>query len=332
MGDLIINDHNLRAIPPKTIYRSIDELISFADLLLRWPFRSFYLVSFYAGLDTPENPFNYYLHMRLAHTIGLRRKIPAELEAARQEAEQEKKSRIVDETDIVVGLWDCIKDSMRLDTIFANADFLYFDLAEVEAVEREHPDCRIIDLAQRGTNPLFVTTPKNIREVGALTLYHWARIGGIRDERFYYRDDVLSPDKHWQMDDDIHFPEKAFRVLPKERIWPDLPTVMPKISAYKRTNDLSEPKRRIQELRRLGIREQRKLAGIIFMLFPNLTKAEIGSLLPGSEGTKTSYETDRDRGRSLLGKKVKKKKPVLKKKSPRLKKKSPPLKPKNPSF
>lgn len=304
MGDLIINDHNLRVAPPPTIYRTIDELISFADLLLRWPFRSFYLVSFYAGLDTPENPFNYYLHMRLAHTIGLRRKIPAELEEARQKAAREGKGRIVDETDIVVGLWDCIRDSMRPDTLFDNADFIYFDLAEVETVEREHPDCRIIDLALRDAHPLFVTTPKNIREVGALTVYHWACIGGIRDERYYYRDDVNFPDKLWQMDDCIHLPGEAIRLLPKERTWPDLPTIRPKAPSYKRKNDLSEPKRRIQELRRLGIREKRKLAEIIFMLFPNLTKAEIGNLLPGSEYTKTSYETDRDRGRSLLKKKI----------------------------
>lgn len=306
MGDLILNDRNHHEVKAKTVYRTVDELISFADLLLRWPFRSFYLVSFYAGLDTPEKPFEYYLHMRLAHGIGLRRKTPAELEEARQKAAQEGKNRIVDEADIVVALWDCVRNWHRLDTVFANADMLYFDLAEVEAVEREHPDCRVIDIAQRDIHPLFVTTPKNIREVGALTLYHWECIGGIRDEWYYYQDDVLYPKKQWKVDEGIHFPDEAYRKLPKERTWPDLPTVRPKAHKYKRNNELSEPARRLEELRRLGIREKRKLADIIFMLFPNLTQAEIGTLIPGSERAIVGYETARDRGRELLGKKKRK--------------------------
>lgn len=139
-----------------------------------------------------------------------------------------------------------------------------------------------------------------------MTLYHWECIGGIRDEWFYYRDDVLSPDKQWKMEDAIHFPDEAYRKLSKERTWPDLPTVKPKANNYKHNNDLSEPARRLEELRRLGIREKRKLADIIFMLFPNLTQVEIGKLVPGSEGAIVSYKTARDRGRELLGKKKKK--------------------------
>lgn len=307
MGELVLTDNNMIVVPQKTVYRSVDELISFADLLLRWPFRSFYQVSLYAGLDTPEDPDSYRLKMRLAHGIGLRRKTPAELEDARAEAKAEGKGRVVDDSDIVVALWDCRKHWHRLDTLFPNADMIYFDLAEVEAVEREHPECRIIDIARRDVHPLFVTTPKNIREVAALTLYHWEIIGGIRDERFYYRDDGINPDLIWQMDDTIHFPkEKILRQLPRDRTWPDLPTVKPKTQKYKRNNDLDEPKRRLEELRRLGIREKRKLAEIIFMLFPNLTQAEIGTLIPGSEGTIVGYKTARDRGRELLGKKKRK--------------------------
>ena len=306
MGDLIINDPNLQIIERKTVYRTVDELISFADLLLRWPFRSFYLISFYAGLETPETPQNYYLHMRLAHGIGLRRKTPAELEEARQKAKRENKDKVVDDTDIVVALWDCLKYLYRFELVFANADMLYFDLAEVEAVEREHPECRVIDVAQRDVHPLFVTTPKNIRDVAALTLYHWGIIGGIRDKSYYYVDEELYPKQEWKMVDEIHFPEEAYRRLPKERIWPDLPTIRPKNPKYKRKNDLSEPMRRLAELRRLGIREKRKLAEIIFMLFPNLTQAEIGTLIPGSEGTIVSCKTPRDRGRELLGKRKRK--------------------------
>lgn len=312
MGNLIITDHNLRVVPQKTIYRTVDELISFTDLLLRWPFRSFYLVSQYAGLETPENPGDYALQMRLAHGIGLRRKTPAELADAQEKAKAEAKEkgkeqavRVVDETDIVVALWNCTKNWHRLDTVFTNADMLYFDLAEVEAVEVEHPECRIIDIAQRDVHPLFVATPKNIREVAALTLYHWEIICGIKGERFYYRDDGLYPGETWGISDTIHFPEEALRKLPRDRTWPDLPTIRPKAPKYKRTNDLSEPKRRLEELRCLGIREKKKLAEIIFMLFPSLTQAEIGGLIPGSENSIVSYKTARDRGRELLGKKKK---------------------------
>lgn len=307
MGDLILTDHNMKVVPQKTVYRAVDELISFTDLLLRWPFRSFYLVPFYAGLDTPEDPENYRLQMRLAHGIGLRRKTPDELEAAREKAKAEGKNRVVDDADIVVALWDCRKNWHRLDTLFPNADMIYFDLAEVEAVEKEHPECRIIDIAKRDAHPLFVTTPKNIREVGALTLYHWEIIGGIRGEWFSFRDEGIDTSATWQMDDVVHLPKgEALRRLPRDRTWPDLPTKRPNTPKYKRNNDLAEPKRRIEELRRLGIREKRKLADIIFMLFPNLTQSEIGTLLPGSEDTILSYKTARDRGRELLGKKKRK--------------------------
>ena len=82
MGDLIITGHNLQVISQNTIYRTVDELISFIDLLMRWPLRSFYLISQYAGLETPETPGDYALQMRLAHSIGLRRKTPSELAEA----------------------------------------------------------------------------------------------------------------------------------------------------------------------------------------------------------------------------------------------------------
>lgn len=135
MGDLIITDHNLQVIPQGTVYRAIGELISFADLMLRWPFRSFYLISFYAGLEMPEVTNDYYLHMRMARSIGLRRKTPAEFAEAKQKAKDAKANpQEVDDTDIVIALSDCLKHLYRLDTLFANADMLYFDLAEVEAV------------------------------------------------------------------------------------------------------------------------------------------------------------------------------------------------------
>ena len=302
MGKLIITDHNLQVIPQETVYRPIDELTSFADLLLRWPFRSFYLVSQYAGLETPENPGDYALQMRLAHSIGLRRKIPAELMEARAKAEAKKSGGIVEETDIVVALWNCTKNWHRLDTVFTNADMLYFDLAQVEAVEKEYPECRIIDLAKRTEHPLNVTTRKNIREVAALALYHWEIIGGIKGERFYYRDDALYPGETWGVSDTIHFPEAALRKLPRDRTWPDLPTIRPEKRNYKRNNELSEPKRRLEELRRLGIWEKYKLAEIILMVFPELTRAEIAELIPGSENTITSYNSKRSRGRDLLKK------------------------------
>lgn len=287
MGNLVFaeGDYNKSNFTP--VYRTVGELISFADLLLRWPFKSFYRVSFFAGLETPETPGDYQLHMRLARSIGLRY----------EDAEN------TDKTTLIVVLSDCMKYMFTYGFLLHNADMLYFDRKEVEAIEAEHPECRIVDISQRNRNPLFYTTSRNLRTVGALTLYHWEAVGGIKNEWFKYRDDEKYPDDQWEMGDTLHFPGKELPKLFKERTWPDLPAEMPEGNNYKRNNDLNAIQPLIAELGTLGIREAEKMAKIVYSFYPQLTAHDVGTLFPVNPKAALDKQSIRDRGRTLLGKK-----------------------------
>ena len=287
MGDLVFEESDYNATHFTPVYRTVGELVSFADLLLRWPFKSFYRVSFFAGLETPETPGDQYLHLRLARSIGLRY----------------EDAKNPDKTTLIIVLSDCQKYLYRYDFLLRHADMLYFDRKEVEAIEAEHPECRIVDISQRNRNPLFYTTPRNIRTVGALTLYHWEAIGGIKNERFSYRDEDKYSDEHWEMSDTLHFPGKEYPMLFKERTWPDLPTEMPEGTNYKRNNDLKAIEPVIAELGALGIREAGKMAKIVYSFYPQLTAYDIGTLFPVNPKATLDKQSVRDRGRTLLGKK-----------------------------
>lgn len=296
MGDLVFmeGDYNIDNYTP--VYRTVGELISFADLLLRWPFKSFYRVSFFAGLETPETPGDYRLPMRLARSIGLRHETIQDPESGKN----------VEKTTLIIILSDCLKYMYTYDFLMHNADMLYFDRKEVEAIEAEHPECRIVDISQRNRNPLFYTTSRNIRTVGALTLYHWVVIGGIKGEWFSYRDESKYPNEDWKMGDTLHFPGKEIPKLFKERTWPDLPTELPEGNNYKRNNDLSIMDPVIAELDALGIREVGKIAKIVYSFYPQLTAHDIGSKFPVNPDAGLDPKSVRDRGRTLLGKKKRK--------------------------
>ncbi len=201
-------------------------------------------MSFFAGLETPETSGDQYLHLRLARSIGLRY----------------EDAKNTDKTTLNIILSDCQKYLYRSDFLLRHADMLYFERKEVEAIEAEHPECRIVN-----RNPLFYTTSRNIRTVGALTLYHWEAIGGIKNERFAYKDDEKYPGEQWEMSDTLHFPGKECPMLLKARTWPDLPTEMP--------------------------------------FYPQLTAYEIGTLFPVNPKATLDKQSIRDRGRTLLGKK-----------------------------
>lgn len=299
MGNLVFIDGDYIKDNFTPVYRAVGELVCFADLLLRWPFQSFYRVSFFAGLEMPETPGDYQLHMRLARSIGLRYEDP----------ENPKK------TTLIIVLSDCAKYLYTYDFLLANADMLYFDRAQVEAIEAEHPECRIVDVSQRNRNPLFYTTPRNIRTVSALTLYHWDAIGGIKGEWFKYRDESKYPEQ-WGMEDTLHFPGKELPKLPKEKVWPDLPTELPEGSNYKRNNDLGSTQPLIEELRALGIRDAQKMAKIVYSFYPELTAFDIGTLFPVNPKATLDKQSIRDRGRTLLGKKVRKKATAKKENDP----------------
>ena len=244
-------------------------------------------MSFFAGLETPETSGDQYLHLRLARSIGLRY----------------EDAKNTDKTTLNIILSDCQKYLYRSDFLLRHADMLYFERKEVEAIEAEHPECRIVDISQRNRNPLFYTTSRNIRTVGALTLYHWEAIGGIKNERFAYKDDEKYPGEQWEMSDTLHFPGKECPMLLKARTWPDLPTEMPEGTNYKRNNDLKAIEPVIAELGALGIREAGKMAKIVYSFYPQLTAYEIGTLFPVNPKATLDKQSIRDRGRTLLGKK-----------------------------
>ena len=91
--------------------------------------------------------------------------------------------------------------------------------------------------------------------------------------------------------------------LPAENISPTLPFEMPVKFKRSRKNDLQEFQPLIEQLQNegMGIFDERICAKIIYSLFPQLSHGEIGALFPASQGVITSKQTDRDRGRWLLG-------------------------------
>lgn len=184
-------------------------------------------------------------------------------------------------------------------------------------MERRFPEILLTDPRIRNQDSPFTTTEENITRVAPLALYYWHCIHGILGESVDYIDESgkqtqaptgmkgFTPGKTaWKLNDGIHFPGRRwekYRELSREQVSPTLPFEMPITFKRSRNNDMREFPPVTAQLEGMGIANVRNRAKIIYSLFPQLSHGEIGLLFPASPDTKTSKQTDRDRGRWLLG-------------------------------
>jgi hypothetical protein len=297
------------------VMRTPEELISFRQLLLRWRHNSFYIVSYCAGLLDPEKTENgkhiCAMRLRVAKRIAAK---TAALEASAGDERAPKNRR-----EIVVTLANCKQDrTLKTFPLFCNHfNLLYFDIAEVAALEKRFPEILLSDPTIQNRDPLYTTTEENINRVAPLALYYWHCINGSLGMAVNYIDDTQeienyfaklkghSP-KHvtWGLNDGIHYPHwrfKKFVEFSEEMASPTLPYELPLKFKRSRKNELQEFSPLATKLAGMGIADARNRAKIIYSLFPQLSHGEIGRLLPASPDTQTSSQTDRDRGRWLLG-------------------------------
>ncbi len=165
---------------------------------------------------------------------------------------------------------------------------------------------------------LYVTAENHIADVAHQTLNRMANFTSAPVQHpSSFRNGLLNPDSggwwtsrggviHEPGSDDAQnlFSSLAFTGL---AIWPEVPVTMPENPKKSRKTTLKDIWPKVAVLKRLGIREQEKLAKIIYNLHPFLTDEEVGRFFPAKSGTRRSKGTDRDRGRILLGKKKPKK-------------------------
>ena len=287
------------------VMRSPEELVSFRDLLMRWSHNSFYIVSYCAGLLNPEEDehgkHSYALRLRVAKRIAAK--------TAALKVDEKAKDVIKNRREMVVTLADCKQDStLKTLPLFCNHfNLLYFDIVEVEAMEKRFPEILLTDPAIQNADPLYTTTPENIALVAPLSLYYWHCITGSFDNSVDYIDNSEQNSQGktaWKLNAGIHLPgrqwEKCMQ-LPAESLSPTLPHELPAKYKRSRSNEIQEYHTLISQLERLGIDEVKNRARIVYSLFPQLNHSEIGRLFPASPHTKTSKQTDRDRGRWLLG-------------------------------
>lgn len=194
---------------------------------------------------------------------------------------------------------------------------MYFLRSEVETIEEAYPECRITyplpDQEDSRLTGLYKTTEANIPDVAHVTLIRMTSspLVPVQSSNTFREGLALPESGVWWahkgiMDKERNnnsFPISLLPRLPEDSIWPDIPVVMPENPKKKRTTKLRDIWPKIVILQRLGIRKQEKMAKIIYSLHPFLTDEEVGRLFPAKPGTITSKETNRDRGRILLGKK-----------------------------
>ena len=297
------------------VMRCPEELISFRDLLLRWRHNSFYIVSYCAGLLDPEKQEN----GKYTHNMRLRiaKRIAAKTTAI--ESDNDDKNAIKNRREIVVTLADCKQDHfLKTFPLFCNHfNLLYFDISAVVEMERRFPEILLADPTILNQDPLYTTTEENINRVAPLALYYWHCINGNLGMAVHYVDRAQEIDDFmakvkghlpkyvsWGLNDGIHYPHwrlEKFKEFSDEMMSPTLPHELPKKFKRSRKNELREFSPLVSQLESMGIDDARNQAKIIYSLFPQLSHGEIGRLLPASPDTKTSSQTDRDRGRWLLG-------------------------------
>jgi len=307
-------DNRFMGIRHHHVMRDPDELISFRNLLMRWHHNSFYIVSYCAGLVDPEKDedgkYKHSLRLRVAKRIAAKT-IPIDVDETDKDA-------IKNRREMVVTLANCKQDkSLKTFPLFCKMfNLLYFDVAEVEAMERRFPEILLTDPRIQNQDPLYTTTEENIDRIAPLALYYWHCIHGSFDGAVDYIDETLdamdlwritkdrkSRNTGWKLNDGIHFPGrrwKKYLQLPAENLSPTLPFEMPKKFKRSRNNDIREYEPFAKQLENLGIDNEKNRAKIVACLFPQLNHGEIGRLFPASAKAKRSKETDRDHGRWLL--------------------------------
>ena len=321
------------------VYHRPDELIGFADLLLRWPSLSFFKVPFFTVMRRVGEDFGFYLHLYEAKSITFSDTLPEGVsetttEAAfeedgsqkprRKNAAPRQKTAAELEADC---MYICLRYQNpfyfrnRYEHLYDNFARLYFLRSEVEAIEKAHPECRITSpLKAREESRyygLYMTTEDNIPEVAHQTLIRMANcVSAPVQHPTSFRSGLMAPDSGgWWTDrggmvntEDTPDADHVVRisllwVFSKDKIWPDIPVTMPEKPKKSRKTKLKDIWPKVAILRRLGIREQDKLAKIIYALHPFLSDENIGTLVPAKPGTITASGTRRQWGRELLGKK-----------------------------
>lgn len=321
------------------VYHRPDELIGFADLLLRWPSLSFFKVPFFTILRRVGEDYGFYLHVYEAQSIAFSDVLPEGVsettresgfeedgrqKPCRKNAKPRQKTEAELEADrmyVYLRFQTPFYFRNRFEHLYDNFGRLYFFRSEVEAIEKAHPECRITSplsaKEESRYSGLYITTEKNIAEVAHQTLIRMANCVSMPVQHpDSFRNGLLFPDSGgWWTDRggmvnerDTPDAQHVTRIsllpfLPEEKIWPDIPITMPEKPKKSRKTKLKDIWPKVAVLKRLGIREQEKMAKIIYSLHPFLTDEEIGRLFPARSNSKTSKETDRDRGRILLGKK-----------------------------
>lgn len=269
-------------------YHKPDELISFYDLLFRWPTVSFFTIPFFMVSRLKDGVAGFFLHLFKADSIVFQRSPSKDTNDA--EAMRIKLAWVPP---------SCFNSHYQL--LYEEFDLLYFRRAEVEEIEQAYPECLITDASLREKDRMYETSTKNIRKVAALTLYRMAICDSKPvEEANSFREGLHNPDSpvFWRKQDTpapTYFPDILRDLLGADIVMP-----MPERAKKKRSNKLEDYKPVIKALRSMGVRVDRKCAKIIYSLYPHLTQEEIGKLFPAKAGTKRSNASDRDRGRVLL--------------------------------
>ena len=308
-------DNRFMGLRHHHVMRGPEELISFRKLLMRWRHNSFYVVSYCAGLLDPEKDesgkHTYAMRLRVAKRIAA--KITA---ITPEETDLEAPTN---RREMVVTLANCKQDStLKTFPLFCNHfNLLYFDIADVEAMEKRFPEILLTDPTIQSLDPLYTTTEETLDRVAPLALYYWHCITGSLGNAVDYLDNSQNERSHlhenrghsprktaWKLNDGIHFPDwrhKKYMQLPAECLSPTLPHEIPTKFKRSRKNELREYATLIAQLEGMGIEDVKNRAKILYSLYPQLSHSEIGKLFPASPSTETSKQTDRDRGRWLLG-------------------------------
>ncbi|MDR1535207.1 MAG: hypothetical protein LBU64_08950 [Planctomycetota bacterium] len=169
MGLIFFKSHDEFA-PMDFVYHTPGKLIGFADLLLRRPGMSFYPVPFFAVLRTVGEVPGFYPHLLEAYSIGFSQVLDA------------KRKTTAESLMIYLRCQYPQWFRLRYEHPFDAFDMLYFLREEVEAIEKSHPECRIVNPVHSGQDPLAVTTRKNISKVAAKTLYRLASCHPLPEE------------------------------------------------------------------------------------------------------------------------------------------------------
>ena len=233
------------------------ELISFYDLLLRWPTVSFFTIPFFTVLRKKSDLFGFYLHVFKAEGIVFQRS-----PSARQSDAEAMRIKLAWQPPFYFGI--------HYEDLFRDFDLLYFLRAEVEEIEQAYPECLITDAELQAKDYLYETSAKNIRKVAALTLWRMAICDKLPvEEPHSFKSGFRTPDSpdFWRKADAL-LPERCFLDIFRESIGANLPVTIPERANKKRDNRLDDYKPVIKVLRDMGVRVDKKCAKIVYSLYP----------------------------------------------------------------